>query len=107
MNYELTGKIIAIGNIQEFKNNFTKRDLIVEVPGEYPQKIKFEVVKDNCKKLDNFSTGHSINVTFDLRGNEYEGKYYTNLVACKFEKIEIEAQDVSITIDGEESDLLL
>jgi len=51
----------------------------------YPQDIKFEVVKDKISQLDSVQVGQDVAVSFDLRGNEYNGKYYVNLNAWRIQ----------------------
>jgi hypothetical protein len=54
--------------------------------GQYSQMIKFECVKDKTALIDGLSKGDKVNVFFDIRGNEYNGRYYVNLNAWKIEK---------------------
>jgi len=51
----------------------------------YPQDIKLDCVKDKCALLDRISVGQAVKVTFDLRGNEYNERYYVNLTAWRIE----------------------
>lgn len=86
MAYEAQGKIKVINDTQTFGSGFTKREFVITTPdAKYPQDIKFEVVKDKCSVLDNFSAGQDVTVSFDIRGNEYNGKYYVNLSAWKIQ----------------------
>jgi len=84
--YEAQGTIKLINDIQTFGSGFTKREFVITTgDSKYPQDIKFEVVKDKCKLLDQFSAGQAVNVSFDIRGNEYQGKYYVNLNCWKIQ----------------------
>jgi single-strand DNA-binding protein len=84
MNYEIQGSIKVIFPTQTFKNDFTKREVVVTTEADkYPQDLKFEFVKDKCPPLDNFKIGQRVKVSFDIRGSEYNGKYYVNLSAWK------------------------
>ena len=83
--YELTGKILVLNETQAFASGFTKREFVVETDEKYPQQIKLEAVKEGCDKLDAFNLGDNIKVAFNLRGNEFNGKYYVNLQAWKFD----------------------
>ena len=99
--YELEGTIKVIGATQEFNSGFTKREIVVTVPdGEYPQDVKLEVVKDKCAELDQFAVGQEVSVSFNLRGNEYNDKYYVNLQAWKVTATSPAPQ--SAQFDGEE-----
>lgn len=82
--YEATGNIKVIFDTQTFPSGFSKREFVVTVGDDkYPQDIKFELIKDKCSWLDNFQQGQQVNVNFDIRGNEYNGKYYVNLNCWK------------------------
>lgn len=84
---EIVGKIIVIKETQTFgTKGFQKREFVVEVPDDkYPQKIPLEFTKDKCDVLDNFSVGQEVKVQFNLRGSEYNGRYFLNAQAWKIE----------------------
>jgi hypothetical protein len=84
--YEASGKIKLISDTQNFPSGFSKREFVVTTgDGKYPQDLKFEMVKDKCATLDNYKEGSDVKVSFDIRGNEYNGKYYVNLSCWKLE----------------------
>lgn len=85
MRYEIKGKIIKVEQEQEFNSGFKKREFVVETDGQYPQQIKLEFTKDKCVLLNKYGVGSEVTVGFNLRGNEYNGKYYVNLQAWKIE----------------------
>jgi hypothetical protein len=82
--FELNGKVKVIYDVQTFPSGFSKREFVVTTSeSKYPQDLKFEVVKDKCAILDNYKEGQDVLVNFDIRGNEYNGKYYVNLSCWK------------------------
>lgn len=84
--YETSGKLKWIGTTQSFASGFTKREFVVTTAADkYPQDLKFEVVKDKCPLLDAFDLEQDVAVNFDIRGNEYNGKYYVNLACWKIQ----------------------
>jgi hypothetical protein len=84
--YEASGKLKWIGETQNFASGFSKREFVVTTAHDkYPQDLKFEVVKDKCPALDPFALGQDVQVSFDIRGNEYNGKYYVNLSCWKIQ----------------------
>lgn len=83
--YETRGTLKLIGDVQTFGSGFTKREFVVTTQDKYPQDLKFEIVKDKCSQLDGFSAGQEVLVNFDIRGNEYNGKYYVNLSCWKIQ----------------------
>lgn len=84
MAYELTGKVKLIQAAQTFDSGFTKREMVVTVSdGKYPQEINLEFVQDKVRLLDNLEIGQEVTVTFDIRGREYNGRYFNNLQGWK------------------------
>lgn len=86
MSNELTGTIKVINDTQTFESGFQKREFVVTTNDpNYPQDIKLELIKDKCSVLDTYNVGQDVKVSFNLRGNEYNGKYYVNLQAWRVE----------------------
>lgn len=84
MAYELTGKIKLLQETQTFGSGFQKREIVVTVEeGKYPQDICLEFVQDKINLLDSLSAGQEVTVSFDIRGREYNGRYYNNLQGWK------------------------
>jgi hypothetical protein len=84
--YSTSGKLKWIGDVQSFPSGFSKREFVVTTAADkYPQDLKFEIVKDKCSLLDPFEVGQDVEVYFDIRGNEYNGKYYVNLSCWKIQ----------------------
>lgn len=94
MAYELSGKVKLIGDLQTFNGGFTKKEIVVTVEdGKYPQEISLEFLKDNTSLLDELSVGQNITVAFDIRGREYNGRYFNNLVGWKVVSSDAVQQD--------------
>lgn len=86
MAYELTGVIKLIQETRKFDSGFTKREMVVTVEdGKYPQEINLEFVQDKVSLLDNLQTGQQVTVSFDIRGREYNGRYFNNLQGWRVE----------------------
>ena len=84
MAYELTGKVKLIQDPQTFASGFEKREIVVTVEdGKYPQDINVEFVQKSVPKLEGIGEGDTVTVTFDIRGREYNGRYFNNLVGWK------------------------
>ena len=84
MAYDLTGKIKLIQDLKKFDSGFSKREMVVIVEdGKYPQEINIEFVQDKTALLDNLQPGQEVTVTFDIRGREYNGRYFNNLQGWK------------------------
>jgi Protein of unknown function (DUF3127). len=86
MAFEVEGKMHRIYPVEQKSASFTAREFVLEVPdGSYPQYVKFQAVQERCSQLDNFKEGDMVKVHFDLRGREWNGKYFTNLNAWRVE----------------------
>lgn len=85
MSFDLQGKIIKIDDVQTFNSGFTKREFVVKTDENYPQDIKFELVKDKTSLIEKFQLGDDVKVSFDVRGSEWNGKYFVNLNAWRIE----------------------
>ncbi len=86
-SFEIEGKLHRKFDIESKTSSFQAREFVIEIAdGNYPQLIKFQLVQDRCALLDNYQEGEMIKVHFDLRGREWQGKYFTNLNAWKVEK---------------------
>lgn len=91
---ELNGTIHLIGQTETVGNNgFTKRQLVIATSEQYVQYIPIDFVKDKTSVLDNFKAGDNVTVSINVRGSEYNGKYYVNLQGWKINK---SANDVSV-----------
>ena len=87
MNNELQGKLIHVGDIQTFESGFTKRVFAIETDDKYPQKVPFELFKDSVDLIESYNIGDIVKVQFNIRGNEYNGKYYCSLNAWRIENV--------------------
>ena len=84
MSFELTGKLHRIFDTEQIKETFRKREFVIEkVDGQYPEFIKFQLVQDRTNLMDDFNEGDEVTVAFDLRGREWQGKFFTNLQAWR------------------------
>ena len=75
-SYEVSGKLKVKMEEQSLSSGFTKREFVLTTEEQYPQDIKFELIKDKTSAIDKFNVNDTIKVSFNLRGNEYNGKYY-------------------------------
>ena len=101
---KLSGKIKLIGEKQTFDSGFEKVEFVITTNDKYPQDVKFEIVKDAMENFLKYNkVGQDVEVSFNVRGNEWKGKYYVSLTAWKVftaknEKPEIE--QLAKTIDA-------
>ncbi|QDP55635.1 MAG: hypothetical protein Tp156SUR1554471_12 [Prokaryotic dsDNA virus sp.] len=85
----LTGKIKAFTDEQKVSEKLTKQQLILTIDedSQYPQNIAIEFLNDKMDMLKKHQIGDNVSVDINLRGNEYNGKYYNNLVGWRVAKI--------------------
>lgn len=86
---EIQGAVHLIGETLEVgTNGFTKRLIVIETDEQYKQQIPVDFVKDKTSILDNYKVGDNVKVSINIRGNEYNGKYYVNLQGWRIEKVQ-------------------
>ena len=89
MSYELEGTLKEVFETKTFGKGFTKREFVItssKGPDDrYPQHIKLTLVKEKVSLVDRFKPGQRLKITFDVRGNESNGRYYVDLQAWKVE----------------------
>ena len=86
MAFEVSGKIIKILPGESKSATFQTREFVIEIPdGNYTQIVKFQLTQDRCGLVDAFKEGDSVKVSFNLRGREWQGKYFTNLDAWRID----------------------
>lgn len=85
MSFEVKGKLHKIFPTEQKSASFSAREFVIELPGQYTNFIKFQLTQDRCSLIESYNEGDEINVHFDLRGREWQGKYFTNLNAWRIE----------------------
>ncbi len=86
-SFEIEGKLLRKYEAENKSSSFQAREFVIEIQdGNYPQYIKFQLTQDRCALIDDYGEGQPIKVHFDLRGREWQGKYFTNLNAWRLEK---------------------
>ena len=84
MSIEIKGHIKEIGKTQEFgKNGFQKRQVVITTDDKYPQDLAIDFVQDKTGILDKYGEGQLVTIGTNIRGNEYNGRYFVNLIGWK------------------------
>ena len=83
---KLNGVVKLIMDTQTFDSGFTKREFVVTTQEQYPQDVKFECTQQRVSLIDGLNVGDNVDVHFNIRGNEYNGRYFVNLQAWKIDK---------------------
>ncbi len=103
-SFEIEGKLLKKYDAENKTASFQAREFVLEIQdGNYPQFIKFQLTQDRCPLLDTCEEGEQVNVHFDLRGREWQGKYFTNLNAWRLEKAAAQPDEAAPEAGGEET----
>lgn len=86
---EITGKIKLIGETETVGSagTFKKRLIVISTEEQYPQHVPVDFVQDKTSVLDKYQVGEEVKVSVNVRGNEYNGKYYVSLNGWKIERL--------------------
>lgn len=96
MSYEMTGTVKKVMDLMTFPSGFSKREFVVETQGgNYPDLVCFSCLKDNTKLLDSVQAGDNVKVTFAIRGREYNGRFFNDIVCFKLEKVNADGTSVA------------
>jgi hypothetical protein len=80
----LKGAVKLISEVKVISDKFSVREFVVTTPdAKYPQDILFQTVNDKMAILDSIGAGQEVEVSFNLRGREFNGRYYNTLDAWK------------------------
>lgn len=85
MSFQAEGVLKKVFDVEQKSERFQAREFVIETEEQYPQFVKFQLVQDKCNLIDDHNEGDRLKVSFDLRGREWQGKYFTNLHAWKIE----------------------
>jgi len=90
VEYQITGKIAEVYQVNRVNERFRKREFVIEhkdsTSGQaYVDFIKFQLTQDKCEIIDESWLREEVTVTFNIRGNKWEKNgmvnYITNLNA--------------------------
>lgn len=90
--FKLTGTLKVANATQVISEKFSLRKFVITDESQYPQDIEFQLTQDKCDYLDQYRIGEKIDVSFNLRGREWnspagEVKYFNTLEAWRIERV--------------------
>lgn len=101
MTFQVQGKLYKTFATEQKTDTFRAREFVLEInESQYPQLIKFQLTQDKCELIDNFDIGDIVSVSFDLRGREWNDRFFTNLNAWKIENSDTSQGDTMPTGSG-------
>jgi hypothetical protein len=82
----IKGAIKLINPIKVISDKFSVREFVVTTPdAKYPQDILFQTINDKMAVLESLGVGQQVEVSYNVRGREFNGRYYNTLDAWKIE----------------------
>lgn len=89
MSFEITGTLVKKYEVETKGESFRVRDFVIKANdgGQYDNFVKFQTTQDRTAIIDDFNEGDEIKVHFDLRGRQWQEKYFTNLNAWRVESL--------------------
>ncbi len=91
---QITGTIKHVFDTETISDKFKKRTVVLTTKdGEYEQHIPVEFVQDYTDKLNDVDEGQEATIHINLRGREWNGKYFVNVQGWKIEVTETETND--------------
>lgn len=89
MSFEITGTLVKKYETETKGESFRVRDFVIKANdgGQYDNFVKFQTTQDRTALIEDYAEGDEIKVHFDLRGRQWQDKYFTNLNAWRVEKV--------------------
>ena len=91
-----TGEVVSVGEEQTFSEKFSKREVVIDEGGKYPNPIKFEFVNEEMNIIEGMNVGAEITIKGFVNGNESKknaGQYFVSLRGKEIEYIRGEVTD--------------
>jgi len=91
MSYEMKGTVKRLYDVWKSETSeFYKREFVITTAEQYPSDVKFSALKEKSDQLNSIAVGDRVNVKFDVKGREYNDRYYVDLNAWRVEKMDAE-----------------
>jgi len=84
---EIQGKLIVLNDTETIgSKGFKKRLAVIQTDEQYPQTIPVEFTQDKTSLLNNFNIGDFVKIGINVRGSEWQGRYFANINGWKIDK---------------------
>lgn len=97
MSFETEGTVHKVFDTENKTDTFQAREFVIKQEGNYPQFIKFQLTQDRCDLINKYKEGDKVKVSFDLRGREWNERFFTNLNAWRIEAAAATTETVEAT----------
>jgi hypothetical protein len=98
----IKGAIKLINPIKVISDKFQVREFVITTLDKYPQHIIFQTVNDKMDIIAPCGEGEEVEVFYNVRGREYNGKYYNTLDAYKVVGEAKERDELSILLGDDD-----
>jgi len=89
MSYEMKGTVKRLYDVwKSDTSEFYKREFVITTAEQYPSDVKFSALKEKSDQLNGIAQGDQVSVKFDIKGREYNDRYYVDLNAWRIEKMD-------------------
>lgn len=107
---ELTikGAVKLVNEVKVISDKFSVREFVITtLDSKYPQDILFQAVNDRMDMVTPLRKAQVVDVSFNLRGREFNGRYYNTLDVWKVthDKEYIDPAAPSVQSTDEKDDL--
>ena len=92
---EIVGKVVQLGTLTEGnspRGPWKKQELIIETQEQYPKKICLMCWGDRVNEANSFFVGQMIKAQIRIESREFNGKWYTDVTAFRFDLEQPETQ---------------
>lgn len=80
----IKGAIKLINEVKVISDKFSVREFVITTPdAKYPQDIIFQLTNDKMDIIKPYGVGQVVEVSYNLRGREFNGRYYNTLDAWR------------------------
>lgn len=95
--FQVSGKVLEVGEIQSFASGFTKRDVVIALSqsDQYPNPTPVSLRKDACRIADAINVGDAVTASGYIEGRRYDGPKGTRYF------VELNAKEIVVTDKAE------
>jgi hypothetical protein len=86
MSLQISGRLFKKMDAVNKSDKFQTREFVIVTDGQYPNHILFQLTQDRCNLIDRYNENEELTIFFDIRGREWQGRYFNNLTVWKIEK---------------------
>ena len=104
----IKGAVKLVNEVKVISDRFSVREFVITtLDPKYPQDILFQAVNDKIDMIDSLRKAQVVDVSFNLRGREFNGRYYNTLDVWKVthDKEFVDPASTSVQPQAEKDDL--